>query len=100
MMKKPGVWYGSQLRKGTDYLLEDGVTTFLRDVRSAVCLMKNQSFPDLDLFTDPIKVNISGVEQIFSDAEKQDMIYDLLGRKVTNPENGVYIVNGKKKVIK
>ena len=31
---------------------------------------------------------------------KSDMIYDLMGRRVENPAKGVYIVNGKKVVIK
>ena len=45
---------------------------------------------------------ITGVEQLRSDNEIQ-VIYDLTGRKVTDPENlksGIYIVNGKKMMVR
>ena len=42
----------------------------------------------------------TGVNTVQSAAEKKnDVIYDLQGRRVTNPSRGIYIVNGKKVVI-
>jgi hypothetical protein len=50
--------------------------------------------------------NIStGVENVMIDANvtvnyENDVIYDLYGRRVANPGTGIYIVNGRKMVIK
>ena len=45
---------------------------------------------------------ITGIETIQNSKFKiqNDAVYDLTGRKVTTPKNGVYIVNGKKVFIK
>ena len=45
----------------------------------------------------------AGVEYVELKAQKSEIIYDLQGRKVLDTENlkgGVYIVNGKKVVMK
>jgi hypothetical protein len=36
----------------------------------------------------------SGIKQV-TVTERPDVIYDLSGRRVTTPQKGVYIVNGK-----
>ena len=48
-------------------------------------------------FEDATTNGISTVEQIAE--PRTDVIYDLQGRRVKNPVNGIYIVNGKKVVI-
>jgi hypothetical protein len=41
------------------------------------------------------------IEEVATDNEQQTTdIYDLMGRRVENPSKGIYIVNGKKTVIK
>ena len=45
------------------------------------------------------KTIITGIETVKADAQNGDnTIYDLMGRKVTNPGRGIYIQNGKKVV--
>ncbi|MDE6297077.1 MAG: Ig-like domain-containing protein, partial [Muribaculaceae bacterium] len=46
-----------------------------------------------------ITISDSAVTEIFYD-NKVNEVYDILGRKVTNPTPGLYIVNGKKTLIK
>ena len=41
----------------------------------------------------------TGIEAI-ADESIAPVVYDLLGRRVTNPSRGIYIVNGKKTIIK
>ena len=42
-----------------------------------------------------------GVNEIETENEtKEKVIYDLQGRRVKNPQHGIYIVNGKKVVFK
>ncbi len=48
-------------------------------------------------FEDATTNGISTVEQTAE--PRTDVIYDLQGRRVKNPVNGIYIVNGKKVVI-
>jgi hypothetical protein len=51
----------------------------------------------------PIKsTNPAGIECLESmdDSQQPTAIYDLMGRRITNPTKGVYIVNGHKVVIK
>ena len=42
----------------------------------------------------------TGIEEIKANVSNDDEIYDLLGRKVTNPSKGIYIKNGKKLFLK
>ena len=44
--------------------------------------------------------DVTGINEIQGAALKVNGYYDLLGRKVANPTKGLYIVNGKKVVIK
>ena len=48
------------------------------------------------------KNEITGITDVKADqaGEGDGAIYDLKGRRVTNPENGIYIINGKKHLIK
>ena len=48
-------------------------------------------------FDDAITTGINTVQPAVE--KKNDVIYDLQGRRVTNPSRGIYIVNGKKVVI-
>lgn len=50
-----------------------------------------------ELFGDNIATGIDGIQLVFPN--KKDY-YDLQGRKVEHPQKGVYIVNGKKVVVK
>ena len=42
----------------------------------------------------------TGIENIMTDNTKSDAIYDLMGRKVETPDNGIYIINGNKVLVK
>ena len=43
---------------------------------------------------------VTAVEVVKSENEKDGLIYDLMGRRINTPVNGVYIVNGKKQIVK
>ena len=41
----------------------------------------------------------TGISSVNSDVQKkEDVIYDLQGRRVAHPSHGIYIINGKKVV--
>ena len=49
----------------------------------------------------PIKsTNPTGVEELKTENRKVKGIYDLQGRKIENPSKGIYIINGKKVLVK
>ena len=68
------------------------------------CLKLSASGPDfapakelIFNFDDATTTGINNVQPAVE--KKNDVIYDLQGRRVTNPSRGIYIVNGKKVVI-
>lgn len=97
---------GNLLEEGTDYTIENGVTTFLKwKNRDVICLMYNDLFPNLLQMTNLLKVQGSGVENIgMEDADANVTVYNLQGVKVAsgsadvinNLPKGIYIINGKK----
>ena len=65
-------------------------------------LTVSSSAPDvLQIVTEAEYEEITGIEEMFSDVtEGAKVIYDLQGRRVAAPSKGVYIVNGKKVIVK
>ena len=47
-----------------------------------------------------LEANNTGIEELKTENGKAKTIYDLQGRKVENPTKGMYIINGKKTLIK
>lgn len=59
---------GTMLEEGVDYTIENGVTTFLRIQKSDVVgVMLNEVFPYLALYTSPIDVNTTNVDNVSTD---------------------------------
>ena len=57
-----------------------------------------------NIFFDIVEIDFTGIEDVYdeveADGEKVQTIYDLQGRKVEVPSEGLYIINGKKVMIK
>lgn len=64
----------------------------------------NQAWLENNKDDDPIVIDIpdnpTKVDDINTASAKDNTIYDLMGRKVITPANGIYIQNGKKFVVK
>lgn len=105
-----GTINGELLEKGTDYEIENGVTTFLKKPAGQVlCVMTNASYENLTLVTDLIDVKDSGVDGIEADADGMVSVYSLQGVLLRRCEAsqafdglapGVYIAGGRKIMIK
>lgn len=92
---------GEELIEGKEYTIDNGVTTFLKKFSNVICVMQNEAFPELYLYTDFLNIrNVSGIEDIMEDGNKETVIYDLYGRRIKNPSKGIYIINGKKAIIR
>lgn len=101
---------GNLLTEGTDYEIEGGVTTFLKQPEDQViCMMANDSFPNLSLITSLIDVRLSGVAGIEADADKAVEVYTIDGILVAKgrlsevtPDlaPGLYVAGGRKILVK
>lgn len=60
---------GEELYEGTEYTIENGVTTFLSNLNNVICVMTNPVFPELYLLTDFIDIRVSGVENVSVDGD-------------------------------
>ena len=53
-----------------------------------------------NLFFDIVEMDFTGVENVKAESGKVKTIYDLNGCAVEGPTNGIYIIDGKKVLIK
>ncbi len=91
---------GTTLVEGQDYTIDNGVTTFLHSFNEVMCILTNSVFPNMFLYT-PL-LSTSGVDSIVDDnVQENNTIFNLQGvpcNKATEP--GIYIINGKKILVK
>ena len=94
---------GQTLVANEDYTFTGSSFTFLKPHAGVVIAFSSESYPGLDLKTTPFNViDPAGIEDIMTDAvQEAHSAYDLQGRKVFSaPQKGIYIVNGKKIVVR
>ena len=55
-------------------------------------------------FTNIVEMEFTGIDEVVDEVKGENSkvkdVYDLSGRKVTDPTKGIYIVNGKKVLLK
>ena len=82
------------------YLLTNGAQGVGFYRCSGGTLSANKSYLQLESAQQSLRMrigdNTTGIESPVLDSEESMQIYDLMGRRVKNPEKGIYIVNGKK----
>lgn len=92
----------SATQKTLDYSLVGGKMTVLKPFANLYLQMTDPAYPDLVIRTNHFAVlnpNAEGIEAITTDGEA-GQAYDLQGRRVNDVREGLYIVNGKKVIIK
>lgn len=105
-----GELVGNLLEEGTDYTIEDGITTFLHSLdEEAICLMTNETFPNLLLITNLVDIREGGVGEIFADKDAKVNVFTLdgklvkrstLGEATKSLPRGIYVINGRKVMVK
>ena len=97
---------GTALTEGTDYTVAGGVFTFLTAQDAIHCEMTNA---ELNAFTAEtpyitttmeVKASGSGISTIAAEKAKKGEWYNLNGQRVSAPQKGFFIQNGRKVVIK
>lgn len=97
-----GVYVGEELIEGDEYTVDNGVTTFnFTFSEKVMCVMSNALYPNLLLTTERVSVDKAGIDEVESGRIESPVgIYDLQGRRVSNPAHGIYIINGRKVLVK
>lgn len=102
-----GVIYDTQIPKidgsNTNFVLNDG--TFMKVSTSNNTLAAGKAYLQLPSgsapnFTFSFEDDITGINMIQGDELKMNGYYNLAGQHVANPTKGLYIINGKKVVVK
>lgn len=68
-LDEEGQLVGNELQEGTDYTIENGVTTFHSDFNNIVCFMTNEMLPEVFIYTYIINVT-ADVEEILGQNTK------------------------------
>ena len=63
-----GMLVGEELVEGEDYIIEEGVTSFLSEFNDVMCVMVNENLPDVIIYTYLINVT-ADVEEIAASDE-------------------------------
>ena len=51
-------------------------------------------------FANIVEMDLTGIDEVNNEEKEEVEIYDLSGRKMNTPSKGIYIINGKKRLIK
>ncbi len=83
---------GEELAEGSEYTIDNGVTTFLANQDHIMCVMTNAKFPNLFLLTSFVDVTTVGIENVSAeDADAPVEYFNLQGIRVAEPKAGIYI---------
>ena len=92
---------GTELTEGTDYAVENGVYTFIKEQADSVyaTLLNTEALPKL---TTAIKTTLAKVTPVVANGintvatgRKTGVVYNLKGQRIAAPRKGLYIMDGK-----
>ena len=92
---------GTELAEGTDYTVENGVYTFIKEQADSVyaTLLNTEALPKL---TTAIKTTLAKVTPVVANGintvatgRKTGVVYNLKGQRIAAPRKGLYIMDGK-----
>ena len=98
---------GNELAGGTRYVKGGDMFTMLTPIFEGYSLKESDAvYDELAYISKNTEITFTytngetGISEVKSESEKVKAIYDLQGRKVENPNKGIYIIDGKKVFIK
>ena len=100
-------FYGLSLNKSSDpasvgfYWMNDTGAAFTNGAHKAYLKLAKSVFGGSQAVNGfPFNGTTTGIEQIEAGADAKNLIYDLSGRRVNKAAKGIYILNGKKVLVK
>lgn len=99
--EETGALEGEMLTEGVDYTVEGGITKFLTSTKGVMCVMANETFPSLELYTSLLDA-VSGVDELNADDNAPVEYYNLQGLRLNGrPAPGtIYIERRGGKTVK
>ncbi|MBQ5896808.1 MAG: family 20 glycosylhydrolase, partial [Bacteroidaceae bacterium] len=98
---------GNELAAGTRYVKGGDMFTMLTPIFEGYTLKESDAvYEELAHVSKNLEITYTytngetGIEEVKGEDGKVKGIYDLQGRKVENPSKGIYIINGKKTLVK
>ena len=93
---------GQTLVENEDYTFTGSSFTFLKPYTGVVVAFTSEHYPGMDVKTKPFNViDPAGIDDVMTGSAREATVYDLQGRKVLSaPHKGVYIMNGKKIIVR
>lgn len=101
---------GILLEEGTDYTIENGVTTFIvQPAGEVLCVLTNANFPNLVLNTDLINITVGSIDGVAIDGDAMVEVYTVDGilvakgvasEVIPSLHPGVYVAGGRKILVK
>ena len=89
---------GEELYIDTEYTLENGVTTFLKDFEGIMCVMTNEALPNVFIYTNLMDVTAAGVESIIADNNASTITVKdrniFINTSVDNAQVNLVAING------
>lgn len=90
--EETGALEGEELFIDEEYTIENGVTTFLKNIDGVMCTLTNAAFPNVILFTPMLNIQYSGIADVNVQAKK--VAYVSRGNVyVTGIEGQAYVYN-------
>lgn len=96
-----------EIKIGSKKAITASENIFSSDAYNNACLYVPTGRKDFYAKTSPWsnfiirEMDFTGIEDVEAEGERvKDVCYDLSGRVVENPSSGVYIINGKKMLVK
>lgn len=101
------LYYGLSLNAGGElssvgfYWMNNTGAAFTNGAHKAYLkLAKNRFASSMAMSAFPFNGSATGIDQVTTDADATKSVYDLSGRRVNKAIKGIYIVNGKKVLVK
>ena len=98
---------GNELGSDTRYVKGGDMFTMLTPMFEGYTLKESDAvYEELAYVSQNLEITLTysnaetGIEEVKTESAKVKGIYDLQGRKITNPAKGIYIIDGKKVFIK
>lgn len=84
---------GEELEVDAEYNTTDGVTVFYQDLDDVVCVMYNELYPNLYLYTNPMSVTDDITDISIDDAAAGEVeYYNLQGMRIYEPTPGSVVI--------
>ena len=82
-----------------DFLCDDRIYTQAKLFVPIDAIEKYKNTSPWNLFSNILDISQSGIDDVFLDSNNPVIIYNIMGHKLSHPQRGVNIINGRKVLV-